>query len=919
MTMKRLALLIAFLFAASAALAQGVTVTPAAGASGGTIIDSGTTFPSSPSNGTLFTILDDSVAGACDSGAGSAQTLCRWNGSAWLPLGDGQAAGGTVAVADIDTSAELRGILTDETGTGALYFQNGNIGTPSAGVATNFTGTAAGLTAGAVPVGGITGLGTGVATALAVNVGSAGAPVVLSGAGGTPSSITLTNAGGTAASLTAGLASALAADPTDCAANNFANAINASGTLSCAQPSISAGVSGLGANVATFLGTASSANLAAAVSNETGSGALVFGTAPTLDSPVVTTKMNFPTVAAFPGTPASGDIVIVTDDSAAGACDSAAGSARSLCQYNGASWVSVGDGTAGGGGTAVTSTSTFVTDNLLIRSDGTSRGVQNSGIFINDTNDVSGVNDLAVGGNATITGTVTASNLAPLSGSLTSGGVIWTDGTNIASSAALANNGLVIGGGTGATPETVAGLTSDGASQVQLGVAGTSVGSVQFRNATSGSITVQPTTGALGAVTLTLPASTGTVALTAGNVATATALAADPADCASDRYATTIAASGVLTCAQVSLTAGVTGTTPVANGGTGITSLGTGVATALGQNVTGTGGIALATAPTISSLVASTKINLPRVTAFPGTPAAGDTVIVTDDSTAGACDSAAGAVTSLCQYDGAAWVKLGDGTSAGGALSSGDIDTSAEIRAIVTDESGTGALLFAGGDVGAATATTPSANDNDTSVATTAYVQTELTAYASDTATFTNKTLDAAGTGNVLKLKGYIYLTHPHLCDGTNAIINTTATAITYGHGTFSNDVDQATNYCEYYIQVPEDIDTAVALRGRLKVLLGGADTGTHRYVLSSVSVADSAVPTASTLANAINVDFAGDASGASGDVETSAWTTLTSWEGALTAGQTWRVRLARDGDTSDASTVDSTELGLVIEYGITQ
>lgn len=216
-------------------------------------------------------------------------------------------------------------------------------------------------------------------------------------------------------------------------------------------------------------------------------------------------------------------------------------------------------------------------------------------------------------------------------------------------------------------------------------------------------------------------------------------------------------------------------------------------------------------------------------------------------------------------------------------------------------------------------APTASANDNDTSIATTAYVQTELTGYAADSATLTNKTFDAAGTGNVFKAKGYIYLTHPHLADGTNATINTTATAISYGHATFSNSVDQASNYVEYYIQVPEDIDTSVALRARLKVLLGNTDTASQRYVLSSVSVADSAVPTASTLANAINVDFAGDASGANGDVETSAWTTLTSWAGALTAGQTWRIRFARDGDTSDASTVNSTELGLVLEYGITQ
>lgn len=191
---------------------------------------------------------------------------------------------------------------------------------------------------------------------------------------------------------------------------------------------------------------------------------------------------------------------------------------------------------------------------------------------------------------------------------------------------------------------------------------------------------------------------------------------------------------------------------------------------------------------------------------------------------------------------------------------------------------------------------------------------------ATSTATLTNKTFDAGATGNVLKAKGYIYLTHPHLADGTNATIGTTATSIAYGHATFSNSVDEASNYVEYYIQVPEDIDTSVALRARIKVLLGNTDTGTHRYVLSSVSVADSAVPTASTLANAINVDFAGDGSGANGDVETSAWTTLTSWAGALTAGQTWRIRFARDGNaTEDGSTVNSTELGLVIEYGLTQ
>lgn len=54
------------------------------------------------------------------------------------------------------------------------------------------------ITASSVAVGGITGLGTGVATALAVNIGSAGAFVTFNGALGTPSSGTVTNLTGTA-------------------------------------------------------------------------------------------------------------------------------------------------------------------------------------------------------------------------------------------------------------------------------------------------------------------------------------------------------------------------------------------------------------------------------------------------------------------------------------------------------------------------------------------------------------------------------------------------------------------------------------------------------------------------------------------------------------------------------------------------
>lgn len=73
---------------------------------------------------------------------------------------------------------------------GAFVVNGGALGTPSSGTLTNATG---------LPVGtGISGLGTNVATALGVNVGSAGAFVVNGGALGTPSSGTVTNLTGTA-------------------------------------------------------------------------------------------------------------------------------------------------------------------------------------------------------------------------------------------------------------------------------------------------------------------------------------------------------------------------------------------------------------------------------------------------------------------------------------------------------------------------------------------------------------------------------------------------------------------------------------------------------------------------------------------------------------------------------------------------
>ena len=99
------------------------------------------------------------------------------------------------------SAATSHGALAHSHADGAMFFAHGGswvrildnggpLGTPSSGTLTNTTG---------LPIStGVSGLGTGVATALAIAVGSAGAPVVFNGALGTPSSGTVTNLSGTA-------------------------------------------------------------------------------------------------------------------------------------------------------------------------------------------------------------------------------------------------------------------------------------------------------------------------------------------------------------------------------------------------------------------------------------------------------------------------------------------------------------------------------------------------------------------------------------------------------------------------------------------------------------------------------------------------------------------------------------------------
>jgi len=412
----------------------------------------------------------------------------------------------------------------DATGATALTLAtvNSNVGsygsaTAAPAITVNAKGLVTAVTTNTITpaVGSITGLGTGIATALAINSGTAGAPVLLNGALGTPSSGTVTNLTGTAS-------------------------ININGTVGATTRNTGAftsiGINGatLGGEIPNFATTASTTNYLGVKTTGTGASiaAGIFmenSTAHGILFKAGTGYGNYKNITSndlgFYNN-IGGNISILNDHTSGNISFAAGGSSTAHLTIASTGVVNVANLTTNGVVTATSGNGTLATvapgsNGNVLTSNGTtwtSAAPAAAGATL-AANTFTGLQQFSGTGHAGIRlNNLTTAERDALS-SPAAGMAIWntTDGRLQLHNGSAWTSGMVRLSGDTMT----GGLTISSTSSLLLGTAGSAVGNIGFRNATSGTATLEPPTGALGTYTVTLPGVASTLATLGANTFTA--------------------------------------------------------------------------------------------------------------------------------------------------------------------------------------------------------------------------------------------------------------------------------------------------------------------------------------------------------------------------------------------------------------